>query len=428
MSITAKIMLGTGLLGAIAGTIGCFAVLRRRALVGDMMAHAALPGICLAYIVTENRSFIGLSVGAFIAGVIGMVAVSFICRWTRTKEDAAIGIVLSTFFGLGIVILSRIQRTAGGNQAGLDDYLFGETASMQAQDILVLVVTACVAFGLLMTFYKEFKLLSFDGDFASAQGWPVGVLDLVMMGMLAAVTIVGLPIVGVILMAALLIIPGASARFWTNRLGPMLAASAGFGISAGVFGTWLASASRVGAPPGPLIVLAATSFFVVSLLLAPAHGVVARVVTEMRLRRRIVREHILRTLYELCEPKLPELPLLPVSQVIDYRSWSRWMVELWLRSAEQRGWIYRNFGTIQLTKSGLREAAAVTKTHRLWELYLMEHADIAADHVDRDADDVEHLLPQSLLSKLEARLAETGRLPNVTGVLPSSPHDITIDP
>ena len=103
------------------------------------------------------------------------------------------------------------------------------------------------------------------------------------------------------------------------------------------------------------------------------------------------------------------------------------MVELWLRSAEQRGWIFRNFGAIQLTENGLREAAAVTKAHRLWELYLMEQAGIAPDHVDRDADDVEHLLPQSLLLKLEERLAETGRLPKVLGELPSSPHDIKKD-
>ena len=424
IGIAGKIMLGTGLLGAIAGTVGCYAVLRRRALVGDMMAHAALPGICLAFVVTGQRDILGLSIGAFVAGVIGVIVVSFVCRWTRTKEDAAIGIVLSTFFGLGIVILSRVQRTGGGNQAGLDSYLFGETASMQFKDVLILAVTAVLAMALIMLLYKEFKLLSFDGDFATAQGWPTGALDLIMMGMLAAVTIVGLPLVGVILMAALLIIPGASARFWTNRLGPMLMVSAAFGVAAGGVGTWLAARATADVPPGPLIVLAAATLFLMSMLFAPAHGLFARALSEIRLRRRIVREHILRTLYELSEAQLPELPTVQVAQVIDDRSWSRWMVELWLQNAERQGWIYRNHGAIQLTESGLSAAAAVTKTHRLWELYLMEKANIAADHVDRDADFVEHLLPKSLLKQLESRLAESGRLPVVTGELPSSPHEI----
>ncbi len=426
MSIVAKIMLGTGLLGAVAGTVGCFAVLRRRALVGDMMAHAALPGICIAFLVAGNRNSLGLSIGAFLSGILGMFSVSFICRWTRTKEDAAIGIVLSTFFGLGIVILSAIQRRVGGNQAGLSSYLFGETASMQRHDILILSVTLFVTIVLLLVLYKEFKLLSFDADFAGAQGWPTAALDMVMMGMLAAVTIVGLPIVGVILMAALLIIPGASARFWTNRLGPMLWASAGFGIASGVLGTWLSARSNADVPPGPLIVLAAAFLFLMSLFFAPAHGIVARVIAEIRLRRRIVREHILRTLYELSEPRLPDLPTVQVSKVIDDRSWNRWMVELWLRSAEQRGWIFRNFDSIQLTEEGVRQAAAVTKRHRLWELYLMEKANIAPDHVDRDADWVEHLLPQSVVAELEKRLAETGRLPKAIGELPSSPHNLNV--
>ncbi len=440
LGITEKVMLGTALLGAVAGAVGCFAVLRRRALVSDMLAHAALPGVCLAFLVTGSRNLLGLSIGALVTGLLGVAVVSFVCRWTRTKEDAAIGIVLSTFFGAGVVLLSLIQRLGSGNQAGLDSYLFGETAAIQRKDIQLLAITAIVALVLLIALFKEFKLLSFDGDFAHAQGWPITRLDMVMMGMLATVTVIGLPIVGVILMAALLIIPGAAARFWTNRLGPMLFVSSGLGAAAGIFGTWLSTplpkkwlgfdplgfgASSTNLPPGPLIVLAATTFFIVSIFFAPQRGIIAGLIAEMRLRQRILREHILRALYELSEPRLPELPIIAESRMIHYRGWSRLLVGWWLRRAEQNGLIYRINGTVQLTESGLREAAAVTKTHRLWELFLMEQADIPADHVDRDADDVEHLLPKHLLERLEARLAATGRLPQVIGELPRSPHEIS---
>jgi manganese/zinc/iron transport system permease protein len=440
LGITEKVMLGTALLGAVAGAVGCFAVLRRRALVGDMLAHAALPGVCLAFLVTGSRNLLGLSIGALVTGLLGVAIVSFVCRWTRTKEDAAIGIVLSTFFGAGVVLLSLIQRLGSGNQAGLDSYLFGETAAIQRKDIQLLAITAILALVLLIALFKEFKLLSFDGDFAHAQGWPITGLDMLMMGMLATVTIIGLPIVGVILMAALLIIPGAAARFWTDRLGHMLLISSGLGAAAGILGTWLSTplphkwlgfdplgfgVSSANLPPGPLIVLAATTFFIVSIFFAPRRGIIARLIAEIRLRRRILREHMLRALYELSEPSLPELPIVAEARMIHHRGWSRLVVGWWLHRAEQNGWIYRISGTVQLTESGLREAAAVTKTHRLWELFLMEQADIPADHVDRDADDVEHLLPRPLLERLEARLAATGRLPQVVGGLPRSPHKIS---
>ena len=194
-------------------------MLRRRALVGDMLSHAALPGICIAFLIMGKRNLIGLSLGALATGLLGIGLVTLIRRWTRTKEDAAIGIVLSTFFGAGIVLLSIIQQQPSGNQAGLNSYLFGETAGITRHDIRLIAAVACICLVIVALLYKEFELLSFDPDFATAQGWPTLALDLLMMGTLAVVTIVGLPLCGVILMAALIILPGAAARFWTNRSG-----------------------------------------------------------------------------------------------------------------------------------------------------------------------------------------------------------------
>src|SRR5688500_16781377 len=240
-SITTNIMLGTALLGATAGVIGTFAVLRRRALVGDLLSHAALPGICLAFLVMTSRNRLGRSIGALVTGLLGIALVAVITRWTRTKEDAAIGIVLSTFFGAGVVLLSWIQQLPSGNQAGLSTYLFGETAGILRRDIQIIAVVAVFCLLVVMLLFKEFEMLSFDTDFATSQGWPTLSLDLLMMGTLTVVTIVGLPICGVILMAALIILPGAAARFWSNRLGPLLMIAGAFGAAAGVIGTFLAS-------------------------------------------------------------------------------------------------------------------------------------------------------------------------------------------
>ena len=211
-SIAFTVMLGTALLGATAGVIGTFAVLRGRALVGDMLSHAALPGVCLAFLLTQCRDLIPLSLGALATGLLGIGLLAVIRRWTRTKEDAAIGIILSTFFGVGVVLLSLIQQQGSGHQAGLHSYLFGESAGITTRDVQTIAGVGAFCLLVVVLLYKEFELLAFDPEFAAAQGWPTLALDLVMMGTLAVVTIIGLPICGVILMAALIISPGASAR------------------------------------------------------------------------------------------------------------------------------------------------------------------------------------------------------------------------
>lgn len=434
-SITTNVMLGTALLGATAGTIGTFAVLRRRALVGDMLSHAALPGVCIAFLIMGKRDLIGLSLGALATGLIGIGVMTLIRRWTRTKEDAAIGIVLSTFFGAGVVLLSVIQQQPSGNQAGLNSYLFGETAGITRHDIQLIAGVAVLSLLVVTLFYKEFEVLSFDPDFAAAQGWPTLALDLLMMGTLAIVTIVGLPICGVILMAAMVILPSAAARFWTNRLGSLLMLAALGGAAAGALGTFFSSPlpkqwfnlsiiSTTNVPPGPLIVLSATAIFLVSMLFAPRRGVVAIAAAELRLRFRIAREHLLRSLYELSEPKLPERPFVTESQLLAQRHWTKWMANWLLHRLASAGLIERNHDQLRLTPSGLAAAAEVTRAHRLWELFLVESAGIASDHVDRDADDVEHMLSKPLIRELEQRLAHVGRLPSIPQTVPVSPHEL----
>ena len=273
---TIMVLLGTSLLGAASGLIGSLAVLRRQSLAGDAFAHAALPGLCLAFMVIGERNLPALLLGAFLSGILGLVVVTFLVRFTRIKQDAALGIVLSTFFGLGIVLSRIIQnQTTTGSKAGLDSYILGKTAGIIASDVYLIGSVSLLCLIVIVLLFKELELLTFDADFARSQGWPVLGLDLILFGLLGLVVVIGLPAVGVVMMAALLILPGVTARFWTDRLAVMLPISVGFGIITGAVGTWL-SAEYANLPAGPIIVLVGAALFLISALLAPGRGLIAR--------------------------------------------------------------------------------------------------------------------------------------------------------
>jgi manganese/zinc/iron transport system permease protein len=256
--------------------IGSLAVLRGRSLLGDALAHAALPGLCLAFMLTGERQLPVLLLGALVSGIAGIGIVAVLRRWTRIKEDAAIGIVLSVFFGAGIALSRIVQdRWPTGAKAGLDSYILGKTAGMLAQDVYWISGVALASLAVVVLLFKEFQLALFDPDFARVQGWPVLLLDVTMMTLIAVAVVIGLPAVGVVLMAALLILPAAAARFWTVRLGRLLALAGGFGLAIGLVGTSI-SARFSQMPAGPIIVLTGTAIFAASALFAPRRGIVAR--------------------------------------------------------------------------------------------------------------------------------------------------------
>jgi manganese/zinc/iron transport system permease protein len=222
--------------------------------------------------------------GALVAGVLGVAIIAALRRWTRVKEDAAIGIVLSVFFGAGVVLSQMIQKSPRGSRAGLESYILGSTAGMTSEDLTWISGLSLLTLLAVLLLYKEFKLIAFDPDFAQAQGWPVYRLDLMLMGLIALAVVVGLPAVGVLMIAALLIVPAAAARFWTERLSRMLYLAAGIGALSGAGGTLL-SAVLAEMPTGATIILVSTGFFILSALAAPRRGVVARAISLWRFRR-----------------------------------------------------------------------------------------------------------------------------------------------
>lgn len=265
------VAIGAALLGAVSGTLGTYAVLRRQSLLGDAISHAALPGIAIAFLLTGSKTPLILVLGAAVAGWLGTLLILSIVRLTRIKYDSALGIILSTFFGFGLVLHTLIQRTGNANQAGLDTFLFGQAATILESDVLTIGILGGIAIVIMLVFWKELKLLVFDEGFAASLGFPIRALDILLTSLLVIAIVLGLQAVGAVLMSAMLVAPAVAARQWTDKLSVMMLLAAGFGALAGVGGTIISSsASRI--PTGPTIVLCATVVVGFSIVLAPNRG------------------------------------------------------------------------------------------------------------------------------------------------------------
>ena len=285
------VTLGAALLGMAAGVGGTFLFLRKRALVSDAISHATLPGVALAFMAMvalggDGRNLIGLLGGAALSAAAGLLIVTWLSTKTRLAEDAAIGAVLSVFFGFGIVLLTVIQTMSGGRQAGLEGFLLGSTAGMLRADALVIAWSAAATLALVLLLRRPLTLASFDPDFATSTGQNVTRTDLAMMGLVLAVTVVGLKIVGLILIVALLIIPPVTARFWTDRTDYVVLISGLVGGVSAYVGAAL-SAALPDMPTGPIIVLVGFALFVASLVLAPGRGVLSALIRHRAYQKQV---------------------------------------------------------------------------------------------------------------------------------------------
>ncbi|MBS4197859.1 metal ABC transporter permease [Lederbergia citri] len=283
---TQWILFGSMLLGLCSGVIGSFAYLRKQSLMGDALSHAALPGVCIAFMLTGSKSVFFFLIGASIAGIIATFGIGFITRHTRIKQDSALAIVLTVFFGLGIVLLTEIQHSGTGNQSGLDKFLFGQAAALVLSDVLIMAITSIILISVCILLFKEFKLTSFDPGFASGMGFPVAFLEQLIMLLIVMAVVIGIQAVGVVLMSALLITPAVSARYWTEKLSVMVFLSGIFGALSGMVGTYI-SASGNNLPTGPIIVLAATAFFILSVIFAPGRGLLSKLLIHLLAKRAV---------------------------------------------------------------------------------------------------------------------------------------------
>jgi manganese/zinc/iron transport system permease protein len=391
------------LIGINGGSLGTFALLRKRSLLGDALAHAALPGIVLAFIITGSKHLSILLLGATITGAIGVVFIQLITRQTRLQTDAALGIVLSSFFGLGIVLLTYVQRGDFANQSGLNAFLFGQAAAILPEDLVTIAFVTAVILLFVTLFYKELQGMVFDADYLSSRGFSASLLDFLLMTLITLAVMVGLQAVGVVLMAAMLITPAAAARFWSDRFSVVLSLSIIFGMLAGVSGSLLSLAENR-LPTGPLMVVAATILFVFSALFAPRRGIIAAWQRKRNNQRRENSQNILKALFEVPDDRGLDSHRLQAQLML-----AAGQTQKHLRYLQRRGQIRQLDDRYLLTASGKREAAFIQKSHLLWEDYLRLQSLLPGDHLHDPAEKMEHILTPEIINQIEAHLQREKR-------------------
>ena len=385
-----KVLVGTTLLAASSSVVGAFSYLKGQSLVGDAIAHALLPGVVLAFILGGIRNSSFLILGALISGLLAHYGIGYIENKTKLKSDTAVSLVLSTFFGFGIMLMSYIQRTGQGEQAGIERFLLGKAAAITMQDIYIFSALALVLIIGVGLFYKGFQLMTFNEDFAHAIGLPMPLIRFTFTVLTVLAITIGIQTVGVVLMAALLITPSAAARVWTNSLPAMLALAASFAGVAAVMGTYISSVLPK-MPTGPWVVLVLAFFGFSSLLFAPKRGWFSKQRRAKSNQRKTIRENVLKLLFQQEEQRgLPTV--LSIEEIQGIRAMRLDRLTSTLKELKNRLLIIDHGGSYGLTELGRGEGRRVVRLHRLWELYLTERLGMAADHIHPQAETMEHVI------------------------------------
>lgn len=386
------VIFGSMLLGICAGVLGVFAVLRKQGLLGDALSHASLSGIALAFLIMKAKFLPILIFGALISSLLAAYAINLLVNKSKIKMDSAMAGVLSVFFGFGIFLLTYIQHLSISAQAGLDTFLFGQAAAILQNDIIWMSVVFVLIMSVVVIFWKELKVFIFDPDYAKVLGFKKSILEILFMSVFVLSILMSLQAVGVVLTAALFVIPAVTALFWTNRLLFAVLLSGVCGMFSGGFGAYLSSAYD-NLPTGPVIVVVASTFFLVSFLFSPRKGLVYRWRNSKKHSLNVQMENLLAKFYRDTEKNI-----------------DAWCVEECLEFGHKKSILNRlrreklieiHDDEIILTKKGKLRGEQVVHKHRLWETYLVNQLKVAPDHVHRDAESMEHILTDEMIQKLE---------------------------
>ena len=399
------VVLGTLLLTTSAAVVGSFALLKKKVLVGDAVAHAVLPGVCISFLLTGTKNSMHLFGGAFATGWLSLVLIDAISHHSKLKEDTAIALILSVTFGIGILLLTAIQHSGNAAQVGLSNFLFGKAAALVSHDLKTLAILSVVLITTVLLFFKEFTLVAFDKAFAQAMGLPVRRLELLLTSLTVLAIVVGIRAVGILLMSAMLITPAAAARFWTHHLPTMVLLAAVLGMFAGVSGAFV-SYMAPALPTGPWVVLVISFIAYVSFLFAPRKGLWARKLQKRRHQQKTLAENILKLFYELGEPSKEFYTYRHPKTLLQHRPMPTKTLLKGLKRLQKQQLLQRQHQGWSLTEAGKKQGYAVCQRHRLWEMYLNRYLHIKTDHVHEDAESIEHILTPALVQELSQSLQE----------------------
>lgn len=399
------VLFGSLLLGMSASVIGAFAFLRKRSLLGDALAHAALPGVMMAFLLSGSRDAEIIFLGALASSLLGFWIIDWLPKNTKIKPDAALAITLSFFFALGLMLLSFIQTSEMPNKSGLDKLLFGQAAAMTAEDVHLLSVVTLAILITVALFFEKFRLIAFNLSYAKTLGIHVKFYEMLLAVLIVLVVVVGLQLVGVVLMAAILLTPIAAARFWSHQLSTLLVLASIFGALSAVMGTQISYIAPA-MPTGPWIVVSLSILFFISFLFAPQQGLIKRSLDYQKLRQRVMQENVLRTLYKLLERTHFQRNDFTLAEISTLRSLHNTQLQNILKRLQKLGWTQEQHGHFSLTELGLRKAIKLTRRHRLWESYLSQHADLTSEQVHQQAERMEHILNQEQEAEIAAELMQ----------------------
>ncbi|MEM6631006.1 MAG: metal ABC transporter permease [Bacteroidota bacterium] len=401
------VLIGIVCMSASSAVVGTFMFLQKRSLIGDTISHAILPGICLAFLITYTKETSVLLLGAVITGYLGLLCTNLIIRKSPLKSDAGLGIVLSVFYGVGILLLTIIQQSGNAAQSGLDKFLFGKAAALLPQDVWILGGSSCLIILLVVILFQPLSMLTFDREYAIAKGFPVGRLENFLSFLTVLAIAIGIQAIGVVLMSALLIAPAVAARYWTHTLWKLMLVAIGFAVLAGIAGVGI-SLRYAHMPTGPWVVVWLSVFAFLSILLGKEKGVIRRLIQQQKYRLKNLEENLLKALYQLGEgePKGSILGFTP-GEIQQRRYLSEKEIHRGVKRLSKKGLVTAEKGYINLSEQGLKIGERMVRIHRLWELYLTTHLNLPADHVHQNAEAIEHIITP----EIEAALLESLEFP-----------------
>jgi len=394
------VVFGSILLSISSAIVGCFTFVKKRSLIGDVISHAVLPGICISFIATGTKAPYLLILGAFITGWLSIIIMNTITSKTKIKEDTATGLSLSVFFGVGILLLTYIQQTGNASQSGLDSFLFGKAASLVGNDLIAFSSIAIIVLIAVYLFYKEFTLMAFDPEYAKVIGLPVKALENLLTSITVLAVVTGIQAVGVVLMAAMLITPAAAAKYWTSNFLSMIILAAIIAAISGISGAYISYAIP-SMPTGPWIVMVLSIIAILSILFSTRNGILIKQLKRIAIQKQLLEENILKYAYKLSTESNHDISAHDINS---HKMFSPKQLKNGIRILKKHGYIVKSKNDWVVSKEGIQKGKKIVRLHRLWELYLTKYLNIAIDHVHDDAETMEHIITPEIESQLEVLL------------------------
>lgn len=402
----ASVVLGSVLISSIIAGVGCFSFLQKKSLIGDSIAHATLPGVCVAFLLFHEKDPWIMLIGAFISAAISLHIVNVLLAHTKLKADAAIAIVLSVFFAIGLMLLSLVRKTGMSAQSGLDHFLFGKAASMVQKDIYFFAILAILVTLYVIISFNKLKVFVFDKDYAFSRGMNVSLVSIGLSLVTVMVISAGISTVGVVMVAALLITPAAAARYWTHNLIWMVILATMIGLISGWLGA-LISFVLPSMPTGPWIIVVSSLIAFISFILGKEKGWLKLYLNQRQYSQKVNVENVLKIFFHIGEPESSFFEWREKGDLISRRFIPEKVLKKSLSQLVGEGLVLNAEGKYRLTEKGYEQSVQIVRLHRLWELYLTQKMNIAEDHVHEDAEAIEHILTPEIQAELEHILEST---------------------